>query len=91
MPDTNMKLYSTASAAAHPVIGLDMGSGISREATGHPNSSSLLPAAANTTQHDCGGAKAAEEDKRWVGSLVCLATALTSASVLVWLTLIIAG
>ena len=90
MPDT-MKLYSTASAAAHPAIGLDMGSGISQGAADHPNSSFLLPASANTTQHDCRGANAAEEDKRWVGSLVCLATALTSASVLVWLTLIIAG
>jgi hypothetical protein len=90
MPDTDMKLSSVASSAAHATVGLDIGGGISRAALGYPNSSLLLQASANTTHHDCQGANAAA-DKRWVGSLVCLATALTSASLMVWLALIIAG
>jgi hypothetical protein len=90
MPDTNMKLSSAASSAAHSTIHLDIGSGISGAAAGHPNSSLLLPASANATLHDRDGANAAA-DKRWIGSLVCLATALTSASLLLWLILIIAG
>jgi hypothetical protein len=89
MPHTNMKLSRADSSVAHSTITLAVGNGISGAAAGHPTSSLLLPASANTTHNDCEGANAG--DKRWIGSLVCLATALTSASLLVWLILIIAG
>jgi hypothetical protein len=48
-----------------------------------------MPTSVDAFHHDC--AEVIGADKRWVGSLVCLATALASTSLLLWLTSIIAG
>ncbi len=48
-----------------------------------------MPSSVDTIHHDCAEVIAA--DKRWVGFLVCSVTALASASLLFWLTLIIVG
>lgn len=89
MPDTNMNVSSVAGSTVHSTIGLTLGGGISEAAAGQPNSS-LLPASANTTHLESGDNDAVA-DKRWVGSLVCLATALVSASLIAWLFMIMAG
>lgn len=63
------------------------GPGNVQAARGQP-SSSTMPTSMDAHQ-DCPEVIGA--DKRWVGSLVCSVTALASASLLLWLTSIIAG
>ena len=85
--NTDLNLLSAQDSPVSLTIGLDIRSSV-QAATGQPSSSTMLTPV-DTIHHHC--AEVVGADKRWVGSLVCWATALASASLLLWLTLIIAG
>jgi hypothetical protein len=87
MLNTGLKVRSAHDSSAALIIGLDIRSSV-QAARGQPSSSTMLTPV-DTIHHHC--AEVVGADKRWVGSLVCLATALASTSLLLWLTLIIAG
>ena len=86
MLNTGLKVRGAHDPSTFLTIGLNIRSSV-QAARGQPSSSTMLTPV-DTIRH-C--AEVIGADKRWVGSLVCLATALASVSVLLWLTLIIAG
>ena len=83
-------LSGARNAAPSVTIDLDVRGGGAEAAAVSASVAKQSPAVAKAMQLDRPDADTCR-DKRWVGASVCLATAVTSALLLMWLTLHLAG
>ena len=83
-------LSGARNAAPSVTIGLAAGGGSAGAAASSGSAAIQSPPPARAMHLDCAEVEAPGA-KRWVGASVCLATAITSALLLTWLTLRLVG